>query len=165
MIEVFISLGSNLGNTELNLSLAIKHILDLANLKFIKMSKVYLTEPQEIKGQNWYSNQVIQIECTQVWTPSLLMAKLLDIELKLGRERKSDTIRYAPRPIDIDLLLFGAMVTENPFCILPHPRMHKRAFVLIPLQEIKSDLMINGSSIAYLLDNISYALQDNLIRQ
>jgi len=165
MIEVFIGLGSNLGETELNLALAIKYIADLPKLKFIKMSKVYFTEPQEVKEQSWYSNQVIQIECTHHWTPSLLMVKLLDIESSIGRKRDKNIMRYGPRLIDIDLLLFGNVATDNAFCTLPHPCMRKRAFVLVPLQEIKSDLIIEGNSIKNLLDKITYSVQDTLIRQ
>lgn len=95
------------------------------------LSSVYVTEPQGLTEQPHFYNMVVEVETGL--TPHGLLDRLSDIECALGRVR---TVRYGPRTIDLDLLLYGDEVLSDERLIVPHPRMGERAFVLVPLLEI-----------------------------
>ncbi len=130
---VYLGLGSNLGNREENLQEAVKHLSQ--RLRMGKVSSVYETEPMGDANQPRYLNLVCQIYTTL--PPASLLALLKGFELKLGRAGPSG----APRPIDIDILLYGDQVVKTPELVIPHARMTERAFVLVPLAEIAPDFL------------------------
>lgn len=127
--QVFIGLGSNLGQREKNLAKAIERCQAFSILK--KSSSIYETEPWGEKDQPKFLNQVIEIE-TRL-EPLLLLATLKKIEKEMGRK---PTKRYGPRLIDLDILLFNHLVMKTPDLTIPHPMLDQRAFVLVPLAEI-----------------------------
>jgi 2-amino-4-hydroxy-6-hydroxymethyldihydropteridine diphosphokinase len=127
---VFIGLGSNVGDRERALSVA-RAGLRAAGFAEATASALYLTEPVGGPPQGWFLNQVIG--GTTALTPEETMRACLEAERALGRER---TVRNGPRTLDVDLLLYGDVVREGEALVLPHPRLHERRFVLVPLAEI-----------------------------
>ena len=120
----------------------------LKGVEITAQSKVYLTEPWGRKNQSWYRNQVVRIRINpEEWPPNRLLARFFMIEAKLGRERSGEL--WEPRPMDIDILLFGDQVLLTPALIVPHQHMRERAFVLVPLKEIDPDFRFpdNGQGI------------------
>ncbi len=130
----YVCLGSNEGDSAHILRHAIETIDKENGLRVLATSKVYRTEPQGLKEQNWFHNQIISIACADFWTAEYLLNFLLKVEKMHGRVRGE--VQDAPRTLDLDLLLFGQEVITHPQCTLPHARMFLRAFVLIPLREI-----------------------------
>jgi len=154
--KAFLSLGSNSDNAGAMLSRAIKSIASLPNIQILKESPVYLTEPQGYTGQPWFHNQAILTEAGADWTPIMLVNAMLDIERTLGRRR--GPIRFGPRCIDIDLLLFDDKVSSDPACILPHPRLTERAFALLPLADIAPGVRIGGKTAQEWLKGLTWRL-------
>jgi len=132
----YVGLGSNLGDRAGNLMLAVRGLLE-ASFSVNKVSAIYETEPIGLENGANFLNMVAEIKVTNV-TSSQMMARLLRIEYLLGRRDKS---QKKPRTVDLDILMFGNEHIETPFLTLPHPRMHLRKFVLIPLAEIAPSLM------------------------
>ena len=132
-VEVYLGLGSNMGDRENNLQQAVKLLSE--RLRMGKVSSVYETEPVGDAGQPLYLNQICQFYTTL--PPAALLALLKGFELKLGRTGPSG----APRPIDIDILFYGDQRVKTPELVIPHPRLTERAFVLIPLVEIAPDMV------------------------
>jgi 2-amino-4-hydroxy-6-hydroxymethyldihydropteridine diphosphokinase len=130
----YIGIGSNLGDRAGNLVLAIRGLME-ASFNVVKLSGIYETEPVDIESPSDFLNMVAEVRVDGV-TSTQMMARMLRIEYLLGRREKS---RNKPRTVDLDLLLFGSEVTESPFLTLPHPRMHLRNFVLVPMNEIAPD--------------------------
>jgi 2-amino-4-hydroxy-6-hydroxymethyldihydropteridine diphosphokinase len=128
--SVFLGLGSNLGNSEETIERSLP-ALGLRGFRVTARSSLYLTEPVEAPGQGSFLNAVVGGE-TEL-TPEELLAHCLEVEAELGRVRGA---HHGPRTLDIDLLLFGSLVRATPDLTLPHPRLHERLFVLVPLEEI-----------------------------
>jgi 2-amino-4-hydroxy-6-hydroxymethyldihydropteridine diphosphokinase len=126
-----IALGSNLGDREENLNLAIEHLRSLGIVK--KISAFHDTAPVGYLDQPHFLNAAVLLETDLL--PLDLMKALLVIEKKMGRDRAA-SIAKGPRIIDLDLLLVGGTILDTPELTLPHPAMHERAFVLAPLAEI-----------------------------
>lgn len=161
--SVFVGLGSNLGDSSACIAKAVDLIVNLPGITYVAASRVYSTEPQDMSRQPWFSNQVLQIECDSRWSPLKLLQALLAIEDAMGRLRKQ---RFGPRIIDLDLLLFGQRQMNSSELTLPHPRMHKRAFVLVPLLEIAPDLVIPGRGrAADVLQSLNHAVDELTIHQ
>ena len=159
----FISLGSNQGESEHNLQCALEYIGCLEEVEIIRISSVYWTQPQGVADQPWFANQAAMIQCSPAWTAEMLLESLLEIENKLGRVRVQ---RWGPRTMDLDLLLFGNQTTESAMLQIPHPRMHQRAFVLVPLQEIAPDLIFpSGETVQGMLSDLDYTVKDHQIWQ
>lgn len=137
MKQVFLSLGSNLGNRLQFLELATKKIEALPKLVLRKKSSYYETDPVGYTEQNQFINQVIEIE-TEL-DPCTLLNYCLAIEKELGRIRLE---RWGPRTIDIDMLLYEGFSSTDERLMIPHPRMTERAFVLVPLNEIAPNILI-----------------------
>jgi 2-amino-4-hydroxy-6-hydroxymethyldihydropteridine diphosphokinase len=132
-VEVFLSLGSNLGNRRRALDEAIE-ALEGAGVNLTDRSSVYETEPTDRVDQPWFLNVVLRAR-TQL-APTELLAVCKAIERRLGRRPGP---RFGPRPIDIDILLYDRKTIDQKNLTVPHPRMHERRFVLVPLQEIAPD--------------------------
>jgi 2-amino-4-hydroxy-6-hydroxymethyldihydropteridine diphosphokinase len=134
-ISVFIGLGSNLGEREATIT---KGLGLLADHGFIleRRSDLYLTEPVDGPPQDWFVNVVAQGR-TEL-SPEALLAACQEVEHALGRVR---SVRNGPRTLDLDLLLWGDLVRDDPALTLPHPRLHERRFVLVPLCDLAPDLI------------------------
>jgi 2-amino-4-hydroxy-6-hydroxymethyldihydropteridine diphosphokinase len=131
---VYLSLGSNLGDRRANLQTAIERLKKMGEVQSV--SGFYETEPVELRDQPWFVNCVVALETSQ--SAGALLKKVLAIEHEMGRVRTRDK---GPRAIDIDILLFGGDVIEEPGLKIPHPAMHQRRFVLEPLAEIAPDAL------------------------
>ena len=136
-MNAYISLGSNLGDRAGNLLLGVRGMLD-ANLEVIRLSQIYETEAVETFAQPAFLNMVAELRGNTLPRPEELMARLLRIEYSLGRTRDAD---MAPRTIDLDLLFYANEVSDTQFLTLPHPRLHRRRFVLVPLNELAPTLV------------------------
>jgi 2-amino-4-hydroxy-6-hydroxymethyldihydropteridine diphosphokinase len=131
---VYLALGSNVGNRAANLKAAIAALPPQMEVK--AKSRVYETPPWGYTDQDKFLNQVLKVQ-TYV-KPELLLKHLKRLEVALGREA---TFQNGPRLIDIDLLFYDDLVLESPTLTIPHPRLHERGFVLMPLMDIAPDLV------------------------
>lgn len=144
MTEAVIALGANLGEPKKALEQALKRISEIEQTRLLKVSSFYRTAPVDSSGPD-YVNAVATVE-TEL-EPEALLRALFVIENEAHRVRP-EGVHNAPRTLDLDLLLYGDVVQQTPFLTLPHPRMHERAFVLVPLLEIKLDCRIPGKGAA-----------------
>ncbi|HWP85221.1 MAG TPA: 2-amino-4-hydroxy-6-hydroxymethyldihydropteridine diphosphokinase [Terriglobia bacterium] len=135
----YLSLGSNVGDRVENLRRAMLLLCD-EEMALRRTSSIYETEPVENTKQDWFLNCVAEISTRLA--PVALLRRLQQIESQLGRQR---SIPKGPRPIDIDMLLYGAVVMQSDELTLPHPRLLERRFVLEPLCEIAPSLRLPGS--------------------
>ncbi|MBN9018908.1 MAG: 2-amino-4-hydroxy-6-hydroxymethyldihydropteridine diphosphokinase [Rhizobiales bacterium] len=149
MNEAFLGLGGNLGDRAATLAAAIDDLGAAAAVRVMRVSSLYETPPWGPVPQGPYLNACVAIETTL--SARALLDLCLAIEKRHGRER---LVRWGPRTLDIDLLLYGTATIDEPGLIVPHPRMADRAFVLVPLAEIAPDLAIGCTAIATLLDRL-----------
>lgn len=129
----YLSLGSNLGDRHATMQSAIL-LLDSQAGSVDRVSSAIETEPWGFESANKFLNMCVRI--TTTLSPEQLLATTKDIELQLGRTTKSVNGQYHDRPIDIDILTYDDLHINTPSLILPHPHMHERYFVMIPLREI-----------------------------
>ncbi len=127
---VYLSLGSNLGERAKNLCAAIAALAD-AGVRVGKVSSFYETEPVDLREQPWFLN--CAVEGKTELPASALLKKLREIETRMGSKK---LVAKGPRLIDVDILLYGGETIDTPELQVPHPRMHSRRFVLVPLEEI-----------------------------
>ncbi|MGI6226437.1 MAG: 2-amino-4-hydroxy-6-hydroxymethyldihydropteridine diphosphokinase [Peptococcales bacterium] len=149
MAKSYLSLGSNLGDKRQNLEEAIRMLKEHKQIKVIKISSFYETEPVGFKEQDWFLNIAVKIDTSL--KPYELLEYCQEIEEKLQRKR---IIRWGPRSIDIDILLYENFTSQDEKLIIPHPRMLERAFVLEPLLEIEPDLVLDGIPIYQILKQL-----------
>jgi len=135
----FIALGANLGDPVATVKAAILALRGLPQTEFIAASSLYRTAPVGLKHQPDFINAVVEL--VAVSPAPTLLDSLFAIEERFGRQR---SVKNAPRTLDLDLLLYGDTVSDDPQLTLPHPRLHERAFVLAPLAEIAPQLTIPG---------------------
>lgn len=155
--RVYLGLGSNAPDAGMRIKNAVELISRIPGLTLDAFSTCYSTQPQDYVEQPWFKNQVIRIQAHKEWEPDSLLKRLLEIETALGRVRSSDPLlRFGPRVIDIDMLIFDRLRMPGPFCILPHPRLYQRAFWLVPLLEIAPQLEVSGVSVAVLLARLQW---------
>lgn len=129
--EAYISIGSNIGDKEKNLIEAINNLEDIKGIIIDKVSSFIKTEPWGLKEQDEFLNGAIKIKT--VLSPRELMEVLLNIEKTMKRER---IVKWGPRIIDLDIIFYDDLVTDDEYITIPHPRMEDREFVLKPLLEI-----------------------------
>lgn len=151
IITVYISLGSNLGDRAGNLLLAVRGLLE-AHLSVYRLSALYETEPWGVDSHENYLNMAAEIHLTNV-SPEQVMARMLRIEYLLGRRNK---YQLAPRTVDLDILFYGELQYKNDFLTIPHPLMHERKFVLMPLAEIAPHFVhpVFNKTVQELLDEV-----------
>jgi len=130
--NVFIALGSNQGDRELNLLRAVAEIGKLPQTRITALSGFYDTEPVGPVEQPNFLNAVIRVETSL--SPSLLLTELQRIETEVFRRKRA--VQWGPRSMDLDILLYGDLILDGEGLVIPHPRLHERRFVLVPLAEI-----------------------------
>jgi 2-amino-4-hydroxy-6-hydroxymethyldihydropteridine diphosphokinase len=151
MVEAIIALGSNVGDRENNLRQAILGINEERETRVVRVSSVYETEPMYFEHQARFLNCVLAAE-THL-RPTGLLDCLQELERKLGRRPGP---KNGPRVIDLDILFYGNEVVTKPNLEIPHPRITERPFVLVPLNEIRPDLIhpVLGMKVSELLANV-----------
>lgn len=151
--HAYIGLGSNLGDRAENLRRGIRGLQE-AGFEVTRLSQIYETEPVETFAQPKFLNMVVELSVSSLPDPEAVLARLLQIELSLGRTR--DTLK-GPRTIDLDLLLYGDQSIQTESLTLPHPRLHLRRFVLTPLGELAPTLVhpTLSNPIAELLEGLA----------
>jgi len=149
---IFLSIGSNLGNRAGHITSGIEKIKLIPNLVLHFISPLYETEPVDgASGESFYN---CAVECGYDEEPLDLLEHLEAIERREGRKSKGD---YAARPLDIDIIFFGNMIIDSRRLTIPHPRLYKRRFVLVPLADLDKDFRCpkTGKTIQQLLSEIS----------
>lgn len=149
MTDAYLGLGSNLGDREAMLRAAIAALDATPNVRVTAISSLYETPPWGPVPQGPYLNACIALDTTL--SPRELLTLCLTIERDHGRER---AIRWGPRTLDLDVLLYGDESIDEVDLHVPHPRMTERAFVLVPLAEIAPGLVISGEPIATILNDV-----------
>ncbi len=139
MNRAFVGLGANIGDPRRQIEAAIQEIKKLPETRFISVSSLYRSAPLGFADQPDFLNAVVQLDTSL--PPEALLAHLQEFEARHGRERP---FPGAPRTLDLDLLLHGEQVLATPGLTLPHPRMHERAFVLLPLLELDAAISVPG---------------------
>ncbi len=147
--EVYIGLGTNLGNRQANLRQAIE-LLPPA-VQVLRELPVYETTPWGVLDQPDFLNMVIAADTDL--SPHRLLGELKRIEAEMGRK---ETVRYGPRLIDLDILFYDDEVIDLPSLIVPHPRLHERAFVLAPLNDLIPEKVhpLMGKSVQTMLEEV-----------
>jgi 2-amino-4-hydroxy-6-hydroxymethyldihydropteridine diphosphokinase len=148
---VYIGVGSNMGGPLKNCRKAIELINQIDGCRVAEISRFFRTEPVGATSQDWYVNGVIHIETTL--GPHELLRSLLSIESGMGRVRQQ---KWEARVIDLDILLYGNEVIEGRDLTIPHPLMHQRRFVLMPMGQLNPGLIhpVLGKSMAELMDDL-----------
>ncbi len=132
----YISVGSNLGHKLENCRAGVAALSDSVSVRLIDQSPIYRTEPVDFLDQDWFVNYVVKIETAL--DPLDLLNSIHSIEHAAGRMR--DSIRFGPRVLDLDIILFDDLVLDDSTLTIPHPRMHKRRFVLKPICDIDPEV-------------------------
>jgi 2-amino-4-hydroxy-6-hydroxymethyldihydropteridine diphosphokinase len=139
-MKTYLGIGTNLGDPLQQMSRAVTYLHHTAGMSVTSLSSIYQTSPIGYLDQPDFYNMVIEIETLLI--PTQLLAAILHIEKKLHRVR---AIRWGPRTIDIDILLYGDHLMQSNELQIPHPRMKERAFVLIPLYELIGNKILPGT--------------------
>jgi 2-amino-4-hydroxy-6-hydroxymethyldihydropteridine diphosphokinase len=138
-VRAYVGLGSNLGDREGTIHRAVACLAAEDGIEVVSVSSLRETEPWGPVDQPAFANAVVALETDL--DPRALLETLLDVERRLGRVR-AEGERWGPRGIDLDLLLYGAEVVDEPGLAVPHPHLHERAFALEPLVELAPDAVV-----------------------
>lgn len=159
LVKAYIALGSNMVIPAEQLSRALHALSILPQSSLLRCSSFYASKPMGPQDQPDYVNAVAELHTSL--SPLELLRALQGIELQQGRERKGE--HWGPRTLDLDILLYGAQTIENTDLVVPHYGMKERAFVLIPLAEIATDLELPcGTKISELVENCDAASLEKL---
>lgn len=150
MAEVYIAIGGNTGDRAKNMAGGLKALGD-GPVKITKRSKIYEADSWGPIPQGRYYDAVVKGQ-TKL-SPQDLLAELNRIEASFGRDRVNE-VRYGPRPLDLDILLYDDLVLNEPDLQIPHPLMLERAFVVVPLHEIAPDLVVQGRPVKTALEKL-----------
>jgi len=145
-VRAYIGLGSNLGDRDANLRLALGLLAELPGVRVEAISRVYESAAVGPGEQGPYLNAAVELSCEQ--TPQALLEALLEIELRAGRDRGADIERWAARTLDLDLLFYADACIDQPGLSVPHPRLDERSFVLEPLCDLAPELVHPRKGIA-----------------
>lgn len=147
-LRVYLGIGSNLGDRKKNISSAFEALDKEKNISPVRISAIYETEPEYVKNQPKFLNCAAEI--STLLLPAGLLKLLKEIEKKLGRTKGE---LWGPRVIDLDILLYGSLIVDQPGLRIPHPRFEERIFVLLPMAEIAPDLRhpVSGKTMKELL--------------
>ncbi|MGE7604824.1 2-amino-4-hydroxy-6-hydroxymethyldihydropteridine diphosphokinase [Peribacillus sp. NPDC097675] len=147
----YLSIGSNMGNRLETFQTTFRLLDEHAHIELVSCSSLYETDPVGYTDQDCFLNAVIKVKTDL--KPEELLQTCMEIEQELGRKRD---IRWGPRTLDLDILLYNHENVETEILSIPHPRMHERAFVIIPLMELEPDINLPkmNTSLSDLLDKI-----------
>ncbi|WP_050183653.1 2-amino-4-hydroxy-6-hydroxymethyldihydropteridine diphosphokinase [Domibacillus robiginosus] len=140
--QAYLSLGTNMGNREEQLKEAVRQLHNQKKLDVLAVSSIYETDPVGFTDQPSFLNIVVKVKTSM--TAEELLTVCQRIENDLGRKR---LVRWGPRTIDLDILLYNHDNIKSDSLIIPHPRMSERAFVLVPLAEIDAAIQLPGTSV------------------
>jgi 2-amino-4-hydroxy-6-hydroxymethyldihydropteridine diphosphokinase len=138
--RAYVGLGANLGDREATLRRAVELLAGVEGVEVVAVSELRETEPVGVVDQPAFLNGAVAVETSL--SPRELLDSLLRVELQLGRVR--DGTRWGPRTVDLDLLVYGDEVVDEPGLRVPHPRLHERRFALEPLAELDPALVVPG---------------------
>jgi 2-amino-4-hydroxy-6-hydroxymethyldihydropteridine diphosphokinase len=138
--RAYIGIGANLGDREATIARALELLVQRPGVELVAVARLRETEPWGYADQPAFLNGAASVDTSL--SAEDLLAVLLDVERELGRTRTGP--RYGPRTIDLDLLLYGEQVVDEPGLAVPHPRLHERAFALEPLLDLDPDLVVPG---------------------
>ncbi len=149
----YISVGSNSGDKLENCRKGIAALIQSGSTVIQARSRIYKTDPVDYRDQDWFVNIALKVET--VLDPFQLLNQLKSIQHRAGRT--VDPIRFGPRILDMDIVLYDDLVMNSPELIVPHPRMHKRRFVLMPICDIDPEIIhpVIKKSMRYLLDSLN----------
>lgn len=156
--KVFIGAGSNLGNKKNNIEKALELLGETPGVTVRRVAPLYRTEPVGYLDQDWFLNTVAEV--FTILSPRELLGVLLAIEERLGRVR---TVHWGPRPVDLDIILYGNESVNEPGLVIPHPCMLERVFVMAPLSDLAPDLVLPGGARA--VDLAESLKESNLLRR
>jgi 2-amino-4-hydroxy-6-hydroxymethyldihydropteridine diphosphokinase len=163
--SAFIGLGSNLGDGIRICRSAWDRIGEIEGIALCSLSHPYQTAPVDMESSNWFTNAVGMLQTTS--TARQLLGHLLHIEFEFGRRRAVASTGYQDRSLDLDILCFGETVIDTPELVLPHPRLDRRLFVLVPFTEIAPDYreQPNGMTISERCAQLLIQMQTGRIPQ
>jgi len=156
--SAYISIGSNLGEPLSNCRRGIDDLCLDGQVRLVALSPFYRTQPVDYLEQDWFVNAAALVETAM--TPFELLEKTQGIQARMGR--KADAIRFGPRVLDLDIIFFEDVVIDTPHLVVPHPRMHKRRFVLHPICDIDPSVVhpVLGQTVREILEQLPPDNQD-----
>lgn len=158
MSIVYLSIGSNI-DKEKNIALSISNLKHFKGIKIKRLSNIYHTQPIGYEDQGYFLNFIVEIET--ILTPKELFSRLKDIEEK---QKRKHNIFWGPRTIDLDIIFYDNLILKDKNLIIPHDHMHKRAFVLQPLNELVPSFVhpVLNKSVSQLLGELKNISNINL---
>lgn len=157
-LDVFVGLGSNLGDSARTLLKAWKILGEQEGIELINISRPYISSPVDMTSTNWFTNAVGHL--TTTLSAYQLLDILLETEQSLGRVRKENHIGYQDRVVDLDLLYYGILIQGDPRLTLPHPHLYERLFVLAPLYGIAPEFIDPDKNVS--ISNLYHNLLDRI---